>query len=161
MMNKVAQFYRELVSTLSERLRNGERDIDALVEQARVKISQSGELTQREVESLTTAVRRDLEEFARSYEESQDELTDSVFMRVIKESLWQELADITDKTQLEWHEVFQDLNHHGVYHSGEVVGLGNLVCEHCHYHLAVYTPDILPRCPKCGHDQFQRRPFEP
>ena len=158
---KVAQFYRELVSTLSERLRNGERDIDALVEQARVKISQSGELTQREVESLTTAVRRDLEEFARSYEESQDELTDSVFMRVIKESLWQELADITDKTQLEWREVFQDLNHHGVYHSGEVVGLGNLVCEHCHYHLAVYTPDILPRCPKCGHDQFQRRPFEP
>jgi hypothetical protein len=84
MMNKVAQFYRELVSTLSERLRNGERDIDALVEQARVKISQSGELTHREVETLTKAVRRDLEEFARSYEESQDELTDSVFMRVIK-----------------------------------------------------------------------------
>ncbi|PQH25440.1 hypothetical protein C5T93_15320 [Raoultella ornithinolytica] len=160
-MNKVAQFYRELVSTLSERLRNGERDIDALVEQARMKISQSGELTHREIETLTKAVRRDLEEFARSYEESQDELTDSVFMRVIKESLWQELADITDKTQLEWREVFQDLNHHGVYHSGEVVGLGNLVCEHCHYHLAVYTPDILPRCPKCGHDQFQRRPFEP
>ncbi len=161
MMNKVAQFYRELVSTLSERLRSGERDIDALVEQARVKISQSGELTHREVETLTKAVRRDLEEFARSYEESQDELTDSVFMRVIKESLWQELADITDKTQLEWREVFQDLNHHGVYHSGEVVGLGNLVCEKCHYHLAVYTPDVLPRCPKCGHDQFQRRPFEP
>ena len=46
-------------------------------------------------------------------------------MRVIKESLWRELADITDKTQLEWREVFQDLNHHGVYHSGEVVGLGN------------------------------------
>ena len=161
MMNKVAQFYRELVSTLSERLRSGERDIDALVEQARVRISQSGELTHREVETLTKAVRRDLEEFARSYEESQNEITDSVFMRVIKESLWQELADITDKTQLEWREVFQDLNHHGVYHSGEVVGLGNLVCEHCHYHLAVYTPDILPRCPKCGHDQFQRRPFEP
>ncbi|VTN06582.1 Protein of uncharacterised function (DUF1451) [Raoultella ornithinolytica] len=62
MMNKVAQFYRELVSTLSERLRNGERDIDALVEQARMKISQSGELTHREVETLTKAVRRDLEE---------------------------------------------------------------------------------------------------
>ena len=34
MMNKVAQYYRELVASLSERLRNGERDIDALVEQA-------------------------------------------------------------------------------------------------------------------------------
>lgn len=47
------------------------------------------------------------EEFALSYEESLDEETDSVFMRVIKESIWQELADITDKTQLEWREVFQ------------------------------------------------------
>ncbi len=47
-----------------------------------------------------------------------------------------ELVDITDKTQLEWREVFQDLNHHGVYHSGEAVGLGNLVCEKCHHHIA-------------------------
>lgn len=161
MMNKVAQFYRELVATLTERLRNGERDIDALVEQARERVTQTGELTRTEVEEVTRAVRRDLEEFARSYDESQDEIADSVFMRVIKESLWQELADITDKTQLEWREVFQDLNHHGVYQSGEVVGLGNLVCEKCHHHIAVYTPDVLPLCPKCGHDQFQRRPFEP
>ncbi|VTP65143.1 Protein of uncharacterised function (DUF1451) [Leclercia adecarboxylata] len=117
-MNKVAQFYRELVATLTERLRNGERDIDALVDQARLRVMQTGELTRTEVEEVTRAVRRDLEEFARSYEESQDEVADSVFMRVIKESVWQELADITDKTQLEWREVFQDLNHHGVYHSG-------------------------------------------
>ncbi|SUX86717.1 Protein of uncharacterised function (DUF1451) [Citrobacter koseri] len=125
-MNKVAQYYRELVTSLSERLRNGERDIDALVEQARQSVMKAGELTRIEVDELTRAVRRDLEEFAMSYEESQEEESDSVFMRVIKESLWQELADITDKTQLEWREVFQDLNHHGVYHSGEVVGLGNL-----------------------------------
>ncbi|VDZ95271.1 protein ybeL [Salmonella enterica subsp. enterica] len=104
-MNKVAQYYRELVASLSERLRNGERDIDALVEQARQRVMQTGELTRTEVDELTRAVRRDLEEFAMSYEESQE---DSVFLRVIKESLWQELADITDKTQLEWREVFQD-----------------------------------------------------
>lgn len=35
-----------------------------------------------------------------SYEESLKEESDSVFMRVIKESLWQELADITDKRSL-------------------------------------------------------------
>ncbi len=161
MMNKVAQFYRELVATLTERLRNGDHDIDALVEQARLRVTQTGELTRTEIDELIKAVRRDLEEFARSYEESQSDAEDSVFLRVIKESVWQQLADITDITQLEWREVFQDLNHHGVYHSGEVVGLGNLVCEKCHFHLAVYTPDVLPLCPKCGHDQFQRRPFEP
>lgn len=160
-MNKVAQYYRELVASLTERLKNGERDIDELVASAEKRLDEVGELTRTEVEQVTQAVRRDLEEFARSYKESQDDLTDSVFMRVIKESLWQELADITDKTQLEWREVFKDVSHHGVYHSGEVVGLGNLVCEQCHHHVAFYTPEVLPLCPKCGHDQFQRRPFEP
>lgn len=160
-MSKVTQYYRELVASLTERLKNGERDIDELVTSAEKYLNEVEELTRHEVEQLVLAVRRDLEEFARSYEENREAFTDSVFMRVIKESLWQELADITDKTQLEWREVFKDVSHHGVYHSGEVVGLGNLVCEKCHYHLAFYTPEILPRCPKCGHDQFQRKPFEP
>lgn len=161
MMDKITQHYRELVGTMTARLHNGERDIDALINQARAKMLQADELTRHDIDDLLRAVRRDLEEFAMSYGESQQEESASVFLRVIKESIWQELVDITDKTQLEWREIFQDVNHHGVYHSGEVVGLGNLVCEKCHFHLAVYTPDPLPLCPKCGHDQFQRRPFEP
>lgn len=160
-MNNVAQYYRHLMAQLTERLSTGERDIDALVASAREKMTQTTDLTRTEIEEITLAVRRDLKEFATSYGESQAAFSDSVFMRVIKESLWQELADITDKTQLEWREVFEDLNHHGVYHSGEVVGLGNLICEKCHNPLPVYTPEVLPLCPKCGHDHFQRRPFEP
>ncbi|QCR36790.1 zinc ribbon-containing protein [Nissabacter sp. SGAir0207] len=159
-MSNVAHYYRELVSSLTERIKGGDRDIDALVRSAEARLRTAGDLSEEEIRQVTQAVRRDLEEFARSYQES-DEFTDSVFMRVIKESLWQELADITDKTQLEWREVFKDVTHHGVYHTGEVVGLGNLVCEKCHYHMPIYTPEILPLCPKCGHDQFNRKPFQP
>lgn len=160
-MNKVAQYYRELVSSLTTRLERGERDIDALVDSARQRMNNRGELTRSEIDDVSRAVRRDLEEFARSYAENQQELGDSVFMRVIRQSLWKELADITDKSQLEWREVFQDLNHHGVYQSGEVVGLGNLVCEKCQFTRAIYTPEVLNRCPECGHDHFVRQPFEP
>ncbi|CAH0252084.1 zinc ribbon-containing protein [Erwinia aphidicola] len=160
-MNKVAQYYRELVSSLTTRLERGERDIDALVESARQRMNNRGELTRSEIDDVSRAVRRDLEEFARSYAENQQELGDSVFMRVIRQSIWKELADITDKSQLEWREVFQDLNHHGVYQSGEVVGLGNLVCETCQFTRAIYTPEVLTRCPECGHDHFVRQPFEP
>ncbi|POE24351.1 hypothetical protein BV923_01935 [Pectobacterium odoriferum] len=160
-MNKLARYYRELMASVTARLNNGERDLDSLVLSARKTLQESSELTQKEIEEVIQAVQCDLEEFARSYNESQDEFTDSVFMRVIKESLWQELADITDKTQLEWREIFKDVNHHGVYHSGEVVGLGNLVCENCHHHIAFYTPEVLPLCPKCSHDLFHRQPFQP
>ncbi|MEI7348642.1 zinc ribbon-containing protein [Pectobacterium parmentieri] len=160
-MNKLARYYRELMASVTARLNNGERDFDSLVQSARKTLQEGSELTQKEIEQVIQAVQRDLEEFGRSYSESQDEFTDSVFMRVIKESLWQELADITDKTQLEWRELFKDVNRHGVYHSGEVVGLGNLVCENCHHHIAFYTPEILPLCPKCSHDLFHRQPFQP
>ncbi|KML68650.1 zinc ribbon-containing protein [Pectobacterium peruviense] len=160
-MNKIARYYRELMASVTARLNDGERDLDSLVLSARKTLQESSELTQKEIEQIIQAVQRDLEEFGRSYSENQNEFTDSVFMRVIKESLWQELADITDKTQLEWREIFKDVNHHGVYHSGEVVGLGNLVCENCHHHIAFYTPEVLPLCPKCSHDLFHRQPFQP
>lgn len=162
-MNKVAQIYRESLAALTERLRHGDRDIDALVTARRQQLMASESATPGEIDQALAAVRRDLEEFARSYQEvhQPESVSDSLFMRVMRESLWKELADITDKSQLEWREVFQDLHHHGVYQSGEVVGLGNLVCEKCHFTRAIYTPETLTRCPECGHDQFQRQPFEP
>lgn len=162
-MNKVAQIYRESLAALTERLRQGDRDIDALVTSRRQQLMASESATPGEIDQALAAVRRDLEEFARSYQEvhQPEKANDSLFMRIMRESLWKELADITDKSQLEWREVFQDLHHHGVYQSGEVVGLGNLVCEKCHFTRAIYTPETLTRCPKCGHDQFQRQPFEP
>jgi len=166
-MNNVAQYYRQLVTSLTERLQNGERDIDVLVQDARATLERGGKLTDLQIEQLTYSVRRDLHEFARHYTANQqvapveDKEDDSVFMRIIKESLWKELADMTDKTQLEWKEVLKDVNHHGIYHSGEVVGLGNLVCEKCHFTLAVYTPEILSKCPECGGTEFSRKAFEP
>ncbi|XNM61234.1 zinc ribbon-containing protein [Escherichia coli] len=159
-MNKVAQYYRELVASLSERLRNGERDIDALVNR-RAARNKTGELTRTEVDELTRAVRRDLEEFAMSYEESLKEESDSVFMRVIKEACGRSWQTSPIKRSLNGAKFSSYLNHHGVYHSGEVVGLGNLVCEKCHFHLPIYTPEVLMLCPKCGHDQFQRCLFQP
>lgn len=160
-MNNVAQAYRTTVATLTQRLERGERDIDALVAEARQDLLTDESLSSSEVDEVMRAVRRDLYEFFRSYPEAESALEDSVFLRVIRESLWKELADITDKSQLEWREVFKDLHHHGVYQSGEVVGLGNLVCENCGFTRAIYTPESLTRCPECNHDQFQRQPFEP
>ncbi|MGD9424083.1 zinc ribbon-containing protein [Pantoea sp. NSTU24] len=160
-MNNVAQEYRESLAVLTERLREGNRNLDELIAERRRQLLARETLTEEEIDQALHSVRRDLGEFARSYTHAEEPLADSLFMRIIRESVWKELADITDKSQLEWREVFQDLHHHGVYQSGEVVGLGNLVCEKCQFTRAIYTPETLTRCPECGHDQFQRQPFEP
>lgn len=93
-MNKVAQTYRDLLASLTERLHQGDRDVDALVSDAHDQLLSRGELTPEQVDEVTRAVRRDLGEFARSYQKTESPASDSVFMRVIRESIWKELADI-------------------------------------------------------------------
>lgn len=160
-MSKVSKSYHELVKSLTKQIAGGDRDIDKLVNGARQSLEEKHELTSDEIAQVTNAVRRDVQAFAESYPEHSGTFGDSVFMRVIKESLWQELADITDKTQIEWREAFQDIDHRGVYHSGELVGFGNLICDNCHFSLAIYAPEILSLCPECGHNRFHRKPFDP
>ncbi len=97
-------------------------------------------------------MRRDLEEFAQLPGEPGRGDRQRIYAGD-QESLWQELADITDKHSWSGVKSFRDLII-TAYHSGEVVGLGNLVCEKCHHHIAVYTPEVLSLCRSAGHDQF-------
>lgn len=87
-MDKVAHHYHQLLTSLTQRLEQGERDIDALEEDARWRLLASGDLTPSplEVENVTRTVRRDLEEFARSYDERREQDDESVFLRVIRKA---------------------------------------------------------------------------
>lgn len=41
------------------------------------------------------------------------------------------LLDITDRTKVEWVELFADLEHQGLYQAGDMIGLGVLICDQC------------------------------
>ena len=158
-MNKVAQYYRELVASLTERLKTVNAISTNWWPARSGGLNEAEDLTRDEVRQVTQAVRRDLKS-SRSYQESRDEFTDSVFMRVIKESLWQELADITDKTS--WSGAKCSRMSATTAFTTAVKWWGWAIwCVSSATTTAFYTPEVLPLCPKCGHDQFQRRPFEP
>ncbi|MBV2129552.1 zinc ribbon-containing protein [Arsukibacterium indicum] len=72
------------------------------------------------------------------------------------EALWQELSNITDKTQLEWQELTQDFKHQGVYYQGEMVGMGRYRCSNCYQHIDYTHPADLLACSHCGGVQFYR-----
>lgn len=73
------------------------------------------------------------------------------------ETLWQALAQVTDKTQVEWQELEQDLSHQGLYLQGETVGMGLYVCRVCDESLHYNHPAELLPCPACGSGHFLRR----
>ncbi len=116
------------------------------------------ELSSDELHQLNIYLKRDLQMFYRHY---QQDMNDSEFVQSIKESVWKELAEMTDKSQIEWRELEQDFDHQGTYVKGEWVGMGTLVCKECHYKMAFVHPIELPACPECGGSHFLREALAP
>lgn len=73
------------------------------------------------------------------------------------ETLWYELAQVTDKTQLEWQELQSDFLHQGVYVAGEEVGMAVYCCLSCGESVVFYHPGTLDECTCCGAKQFHRQ----
>jgi len=80
---------------------------------------------------------------------------------MIANSIWQGLLEITDKTKVEWVELFQDLEHQGLYKAGDMIGLGILVCENCGHHVEYNHPTEIVPCIRCGNTAFSRQPLKP
>ena len=90
-----------------------------------------------------------------------DKHYDSLAWLELKESLWYELSHIEDKTQLEWQALNQDFKHNGVYHQGEWIAMGTLVCKNCQHSYDVYHATQITPCTECGGIYFRRKALQP
>ena len=73
------------------------------------------------------------------------------------EALWYELAQVTDKTQLEWQELTSDFVHQGHYQAGEDIGMGLYCCDNCGASQGYFHPTVLAECVDCGGLHFHRQ----
>ena len=89
-----------------------------------------------------------------------DQHYDSLAWQELKESLWFELSHIEDKTQLEWHALNQDFKHNGVYHQGEWIAMGTLVCKNCQHSYDIYHATQITACSECGGIYFSRKALQ-
>ncbi|MEZ8141562.1 hypothetical protein A1OO_03900 [Enterovibrio norvegicus FF-33] len=152
--------YKLLTQRISNALKNSPVELQRWVDLSERYFGAAADMTKDELALIEAYFKRDVQAFSERYNQPETGADDGqLFRSLIANSIWQQLAEITDKTQLEWREVLQDIQHHGVYSAGEVVGLGILVCEKCanqteHTHVGVLIP-----CIKCGNKQFSRKPF--
>ncbi|QFU24024.1 zinc ribbon-containing protein [Shewanella eurypsychrophilus] len=89
------------------------------------------------------------------------DLSHSPTVITAESTLWHWLSSITDRSQIEWHEVLQDFKHQGLYQSGEVVNQGTMVCTHCGHEMKIEFPGIIPDCPQCDKSEFTREALAP
>ena len=71
----------------------------------------SRDLTQDELALIAEYVKRDLGNYDEGRKDEQVE--ESAFMLALKDTAWSWLADVTDRTQVEWQELADELEHKG------------------------------------------------
>ena len=134
----------------------GER-LNRMIDKVQAYLEAAGDLTQDELALIAEYVKRDLG----NYDEGRAEAPESAFMLALKDTAWSWLADVTDRAQVEWSELADELEHKGIYRAGDWVGLGVLVCDHCEWRHTVLHPERLGTCPECGANEYHREPLSP
>ncbi len=162
-MDKRRQGYEAFIAQLRKQWEEteefqGER-LNRMIARVQAYMEAAGDLTKDELALIAEYVKRDLGNYDEGRKDEQVE--ESAFMLALKDTAWSWLADVTDRTQVEWQELADELEHKGVYRAGDWVGLGVLVCDHCEWRHTVLHPEQLGTCPECGADEYHREPLSP
>ncbi|MBD1575021.1 zinc ribbon-containing protein [Vibrio sp. S11_S32] len=159
-MPKRQQEYKQVLEQLLERVKKTPEELEKALETPKEMLDAVKDMTKDEMALIQQYLKSDLKEFSDSYQKSQED-EDDPFMTVVAESIWEGLLEITDRTQVEWREVFKDIEHKGLYEVGDIIGLGALVCEKCGHRQEYTHPHEITPCMQCGNHAFTRMPLKP
>jgi ElaB/YqjD/DUF883 family membrane-anchored ribosome-binding protein len=151
------EMFNEVLETLKHSPEEVKEDMTKLFKTSGEVAHAAGDMTKDEMALVRAKMKEDFKEFADNYRES----AKSPFSIMIADSIWQALLDLTDKTQVEWVEMFEDIEHQGVYQVGDVIGLGHLICEKCGHKTQYIHPTVIEPCSECGCEAFTRIPLKP
>ncbi len=132
-----------------------------MIEESRVDLVALNKFSDDEIVMLQGYLKRDLTDAALYLDKSEKDLKFWLGFDValIKRELWERFSDAADHTTKELHQLNEQAVI-GEYHSGELVGLGTLVCSQCGEKLHFHKPSRIPHCIKCHNTHFHRHNFE-
>ena len=116
-----------------------------------------GQLTTDEILNIEESIKRDLRAAKHYLVSTSTELKDwlGFDLNLIKAELWLQFSLAADKTTLELLKI-KDWVANPEYHSGEIIGLGTLICDQCDALLHFHHPGHIPPCAKCHGSRFHR-----
>lgn len=151
MLERVKTFIDEADKEYTPKIQYG-------IEEAKEKATELGELSREEAEKIGSYLRRDLLDAAQFLA-----TTDGEFAKWLKfdieliEDRFAELFPlVADQTWLELDLLAERARRNGVWHTGEVTGIGSLQCEKCGEALHFHKTGHIPPCPKCNGTSFHR-----
>lgn len=153
-----AEIYQKLNAWLNEVKEEQTPHLTEFIKQAKLYANAAETMSEEKLHLFAENLKYDFHDF---YQKNSAEVKHSIYIGILNETLWDNLAKLTDKSQVEWAELVEDFNHDGYYQSGDIIGLGELECQKCHQTIHITHCSELGLCAKCGSEDFLRQPLTP
>jgi len=116
------------------------------------------ELGKEEIDTISGYLRRDIEAAAQWMADNGAEFNDWLRFDIeqVETKALEAFSQLADQTTLELKQLEQQANTLGEWHTGEITGIGTLVCTECGEELHFHATGHIPPCPKCHGSVFKR-----
>jgi hypothetical protein len=157
----IGEAYELLLESALQKAHQSGVFVHHMIDESRSDIVAMNKFDDNEIIKLEGYLKRDLIDAARYLDKTGKDLKFWLDFDVdlIKRELWERFSDAADQTTKANIQLNEQAAN-GEYHSGEVVGLGMLVCSQCGEKLHFNKPSRIPRCIKCHNTHFHRHNFE-
>lgn len=155
--DKISQSYVAILDSALKKARQGGSLFGHLADEVREDFNALNELSKDEISLLKAYIRRDLTDAATYLDSTGKELKDwlGFDLTLIESKLLHNFSEAADKTTLELIKIKQQAAL-APYHTGELTGIGTLICNQCGAKLHFHQPGRIPPCAQCHHSHFHR-----
>ncbi len=154
----LGEAYRELLGKALQKARHTGALLHHVISETRDELVAMGQVGEREIVQLEQYLKRDLTDAAHYLGRTGRELADWLGFdaALTEEAFLNMFSEAANKTTAELLQLKIQADAAG-YHTGEMTGLGTLVCDHCNGSLSFYKPGHIPPCPSCHNTRFHRQ----
>ena len=157
----MGEAYELLLEKALQKAHQGGVVVHDMMDVVRHDIAALNKFDDDEIVKLEHYVKRDLIDAAWYLDTTGKELKDWLGFDValIKREFWERFSAAADQTTVALNQLkLQAAN--AEYHTGELTGLGTLVCDQCGEALHFHKPGHIPPCPSCNGTHFHRQKSE-
>ncbi len=157
---KLSEAYEAVLANALHKAHQSGAVLHHIIDEVRDDIAALNTFSKDETALLKEYVKRDLTDAANYLDSTGKELKDwlGFDLALIESGLWDKFSAAADKTTLELLRIKQQALSAG-YSTGELAGIGTLLCDQCATPLHFHKPGHIPPCPKCNHTHFHRQSF--
>ena len=161
-MGILSEVYETMYEHVAENLHKAKEKsgslVHELIEEAREKAVKVEDIADEDAEKLVTWLRRDFDDVVNYVSETDYAVKDWLGFEtsLIKSEFIQALLNTADKTTLALLRMKENAHEPYEYRTGEVAGLGTLICDECGEKLHFHKAGHIPPCPKCRNTSFHR-----